>query len=257
VRRVGATAALAAACLAVAGCGGNGVKVPHGNPDARHGAETVDAYASVELLRALLFASSDSYYAGGSAEDARRQLERARTAYDALASRVQAGDPVVNREVTVRFDHVARVLRQGIAPDRYRDVVNPLADQLMDGVSQALVPPHARSDAGVQAEALKRITMRLAATYGAAISSSADDASGRLAFEESWGLWRRAQALDLLVAADLGDQKDAVAAAIDNLRQPAFPKGPVRPDKPAPAKVEAASAKILRTLDKRFGLQAI
>src|SRR4051794_17962791 len=99
------TALVAVAILAV-GCGsaGSGGGVPRGNPDTRHGPEAVDAYASVELLRALVVASSDPYYSGGSADDARTQLTRARSAYDALAGRVKAKDPVVDREVIARFN---------------------------------------------------------------------------------------------------------------------------------------------------------
>src|SRR3954453_5752365 len=91
--------------VAIAGCGGSGGSggVPQGNPDARHGPAAVDDYAAVELLRARLVASSDSYYSGGSAEDARNQLTRARATYDALAGRVKAKDPVVDREVVARF----------------------------------------------------------------------------------------------------------------------------------------------------------
>src|SRR4051812_40935169 len=102
-------AALAALALAVvlAGCGssgGGGGAAPRGNPDARYGPAAVDAYASVELLRALLLASSDGYYAGGSAADARSQIARARAAYDNLAPQVRAKDPVLDREVVARFD---------------------------------------------------------------------------------------------------------------------------------------------------------
>lgn len=253
-------AAAVAACLATAaplgGCGGSSPKVPHGNPDARRGAQAVDHYAQVEFLRALLVASSDSYYAGGSAEDARSQLRRARTAYDQVAAQVRAGDPVVDREVVVRFDIVARRLQQGIAPDKYRDLVGPLSDQLMDGVAQALVPQAARTDSGVQAEALRRVTLRLSATYDAA-GGGTDDTPSRLAFEESWGLWRRAQALQTLLGADLGSQQGRVMNALGNLRGPAFPNGPIQPDQPAAAKVDAASTRIVRALDGRFGLGAM
>src|SRR4051812_2897000 len=185
--------ALVLLAVALAGCGsgGGGGSVPKGNPDARHGPAAVDAYSSVELLRALLVASSDSYYAGGSASDARTQLARARAAYDALAARVKAGDPVVDREVVARFNTLARDLHAGTTPDHYRDLAGPLSDQLMDGVSQALVPEAARTDRGVQAEALRRITTRMAATYDAS-ASAPTDTTARLAFQEAWGLWRRA-----------------------------------------------------------------
>src|SRR3954447_24005497 len=144
------------ALIAVAGCGSSrgGGGVPRGNPDTRHGPVAVDNYAAVELLRARLIASSDSYYAGGSAQDARAQLTRARAAYDLLKANVAAKDSVVNREVGARFDVLGRELRRGVAPDHYRDLAAPLSDQLMDGVTQALVPDAARTDRGVQAEAL-------------------------------------------------------------------------------------------------------
>jgi hypothetical protein len=250
-----AAAACVAAALVAAGCGGGSSTVPRGNPDARHGAAAVDSYASVELLRALLVASSDSFYSGGSADDARAQLDRARAAYAPLSARVRAADPVLDREVTVRFALLTRDLRRGIPPDRYRDLATPLSDQLMDGVSQALVKPAARSDRGLQAEALRRVTTRMAATYDAATSAAGD--TGRLAFEESWGLWRRAQALTGLIKPDLGGQKDTVAAALNGLRGSAFPDGPTQPDSPPAGKVDAAGTRVVGALDKRFGFSGI
>src|SRR6266513_1065770 len=98
-----------ALALLIAGCGsGGGGSVPKGNPDARVGPAVVDDYAAVELLRAQLIASSDSYYAGGSAGDARTPLARARSAYDVLARRVKAKDAVVDREVIARFNTLTR-----------------------------------------------------------------------------------------------------------------------------------------------------
>jgi hypothetical protein len=251
-----AAAACVATALAAAGCGGGGSTVPRGNPDARHGAAAVDSYASVELLRALLVASSDSFYSGGSADDARTQLARARASYDALAPRVRAADPVVDHEVIVRFTLLARDLRRGIRPDRFRDLSNPLSDQLMDGVSQALVKPAARGDRGLQAEALRRVTTRMAATYDAA-TSAAGDPTGRLAFEESWGLWRRAQALTALIKPDLGGQKDRVTNTLNGLRGSAFPQGPTQPDSAPAGKVDAAGTRLVRALDKRFGFGGV
>lgn len=252
-----AAAALAVLALALAGCGGDGSGgVPRGNPDSRHGPEAVDDYAAVELLRARLVASSDSYYAGGSAADARMQLERARAAYDILAPRVKKNDPVVDREVVARFDTVTRGIRRGTSPDHYRDLAGPLADQLMDGVAQALVPPAARSDRGVQAEALRRVSTRLAATYDAA-AAGADQTTTRLAFEEAWGLWRRALALTTLIKPDLGGQKNTVAGSLNGLRGSAFPDGPSLIDAPPASKVEAAQQKVTDALSKRFGFDAL
>jgi hypothetical protein len=249
-------AACIAAALAIAGCGSSGSSAPHGNPDARHGAAAVDSYASVELLRALLVASSDGYYAGGSIADASRQLQRARAAYAPLSARVAAADPVLQREVTVRFNLLARDLERGMHADRYRDLAGPLTDQLMDGVSQALVKPRARSDRGLQAEALRRVTSRLAATYDAA-TSAAGDPNGRLAFQESWGLWRRALALTALVKPDLGGQTNTVANTLAGLRGSAFPQGPIEPDAATSGKVDKAGIRIIAALTKRFSFDQL
>jgi hypothetical protein len=249
-------AALAAIALLIAGCGGSSDGVPRGSPDSRHGPAAVDDYAAVELVRARLVASSDSYYSGGSAADARTQLQRARAAYDVLAPRVKKNDPVVDREVVARFDTLARDIRAGTAPDHYRDLANPLSDQLMDGVSQALVPQAARSDRGVQAEALRRVTARMAATYDAS-AAGLDDTTQRLAFEESWGLWRRALALTALIRPDLGSQTSAVSDTLANLRGSAFPEGPSQIDAPPSDKVDRAGTKVIDALDKRFGFTAL
>ena len=252
-----AAAALAALAVLMAGCGSDGSGgVPRGNPDTRHGPAAVDDYSSVELLRAQLVASSDSYYSGGSAADARTQLTRARAAYDLLAPRVKKNDPVVDREVVARFNTLARAIRSGTSPDHYRDLATPLSDQLMDGVAQALVPQAARTDRRVQAEALRRVSTRLAATYDAA-AAGADQTTTRLAFEESWGLWRRALALTTLIKPDLGGQKNTVAGSLNGLRGSAFPDGPALIDAPPAAKVEAAGRKVTEALDKRFDFGAL
>jgi hypothetical protein len=245
-----AVALMAALTLASCGSSGGG-SVPQGSPDQRHGAAAVDAYSAVELLRALLVASSDGFYAGGSAEDAAAQLDRARSAYEDLQAGVGRADPVLDREVSARFDTVEKALARGIAPDRYRDLMGPLADQLMDGVSQAVVKPAARSDRGVQAEALRRLAARMAATYAAAVEQGAT-----LAFEESWGLWRRSLALTALIKPDLGSQKDTVAGALNDLRGSAYADGPLIPDQPRPDKVDAARQRVTNALDKRFGFGA-
>lgn len=248
--------ALVAACLLVAGCGGSGPRVPQGSPDARHGADAVDTYASIEFMRALLIASSDGFAGGGSADDARAQLERGRAAYARLSPMVRASDPVLDHEMLVRFDQTTKLMQQGITPDRYRGLVGPLFDQLADGVVQAAVPEPARTDPGVEAEALKRLTMRLAATYDASATPAADSAS-HLAFQEAWGLWRRASVLGGILGAKLGRQRDRITAALSDIRGPAFPDGPVPVDAPPTAKVDRASAEVVRALDQRFGLAAI
>jgi hypothetical protein len=251
-------AVLAAVALLIAGCGSSGSgAVVRGNPDARHGPAAIDDYSAVELLRARLVGLSDAFYAGGSAGDTRIQLQRARAGYDVLAPRVKAKDPVVDREVVARFNVLTRDLRRGIAPDHFRDLANPLGDQLMDGVAQALVPQDARSDRGVQAEALRRVTARLAATYDAAAAGAADDTTSRLAFEESWGLWRRALALTTLIKPNLGSQKDTVAGSLNGLRGSAFPDGPVAPTTPSVQKVDGVGTKVIEALNKRFGFDSL
>lgn len=251
------TAALAAVALLLAGCGSaDSGTVPRGDPDTRHGPAAVDDYAAVELIRARLLASSDAYYAGGSADDARIQLERARSAYGVLEARVKAKDPVVDREVIVRFNELARDIQRGMAPDHFRDLTTPLADQLMDGVSQAIVPAAARSDRGLQAEALRRVTALLAATYDAS-ASGADETTARLAFQSSWGLWRRALALTALIKPDLGGQKSAVFDSLNNLRGKAFPNGPNTLDTPPAEKVDQVRTKVIDALDERFGFTAV
>jgi hypothetical protein len=249
-------AAVVVACLALAGCGSGGGKVPQGSPDTRHGADLVDTYAASELMRALLIASSDGYFAGGSADDARTQLERARRAYDPLSERVRAGDPVLARELDARFELSAQQLRHGISADAYGRLVTPLFDQLGDGILQAAVPAPVRGDAGVQAEALRRVTLRMGATYDAAIAAAGDTPS-RLAFQESWGLWRRAAVLDSMLAGKLGSQKGAVIDTLNNLRGDAFPNGPAPLESPPARKVDTAVARVAQALDRRFGLKSL
>jgi hypothetical protein len=258
MQRAAAAVLFVLACaLGACGSSSSSGSAPQGNPAARHGSAAVDSYAAVELLRARLTASSDSYYAGGSADDARRQLASARGAYERLAPRVRAKDRAVDREVTARLDLLARDLQRGVAPDHYRDLATPLADQLMDGVEQALVPEAARSDRGVQAEALRRVTNRLAATYDAA-STGVDRAVARQAYEESWGLWRRAQALTALIKANLGEEASTVSGELNDLRGSAFKDGPTMPGSlPAAANVDGASTKVIAAVTKRFGLGAL
>jgi hypothetical protein len=257
MRKSAAAVLLVLACaLSACGSGGSG-KAPQGNPNARHGSTAVDSYAAVELLRARLIASSDSYYAGAPAGDARQQLAGAREAYDALAPRVRANDPTVDREVVARFNLLARDLHRGGAPDHYRDLTNPLADQLMDGVAQAAVPEAARSDRGVQAEALRRVANQLAATYDAASAGAATNIA-RLAFQQSWGLWRRAQVLSTLIKVQLGEHAGAVASDLNDLRGSAFKNGPSMPGSlPNASTVDTTAGNVIAVVTKQFGLGAL
>ena len=109
---------------------------------------------------------------------------------------------------------------------------------------------------GVQAEALRRVSTRLAATYDAA-AAGADQTTTRLAFEEAWGLWRRALALTTLIKPDLGGQKDTVAGSLNGLRGSAFPDGPALIDAPPSSRVDSARQKVVDALSKRFGFDAL
>ena len=248
-----AVALALALALGIGGCGGSGPKVPRGDPDLRHGPTAIDSYAQVEFMRALLIASSDEFYAGGPAGDARTQLQRARALYNQLAGRVRTADPTVDREVTARFNLVARLLAQGAPPDRYRDFAGPLSDQLMDGVSQALVPRAAGADPGVKAEALRRIAIRMAADYDAA-TSALDDTQARLAFEEAWGMWRRGQAVANILGNELGSKQSLVKNTLATIHAKSFPQGPSIPQSPRPDQVDGASVEIVDAVVKRFGL---
>lgn len=255
MRAAAAAALLALACL-LSACGSSGSeRAPRGNPDARHGGTAVDNYAAVELLRALLIASSDGYNAGGGVADARTQLSRARANYAVLEGAVKARDPVVDREVSARFDLLTRDLRRSVSPKQYQGLAGPLFDQLMDGVAQALVPEKARDDRGVQAEALRRLAARMGADYDVAASSPGDDTS-KLAFQEAWGIWRRAQIVGGLLKASLGPENSAVNDTIGNLRAYGFPNGPAPPANPPAGKVDAATAKIVNALLKRYALDS-
>lgn len=255
LRKGFAAAALLAAL--VAGCGGSGGggggAVPRGNPDVRFGPRAVDNYSAVELLRALIVASSDAYYAGASAADARTQLLQARSNYAVLADQVRAADPVVDREVVARFNLLQHLIRSGIAPDHYRDLATPLGDQLMDGVMQAIVPPKGQRDRGIQAEALSRVVTRMDATYDTA-ASGGDPDTDRLAYEQSWGLWRRALTLTAILKPYLGSKKNMVAGTLNNLRGTAFMNGPLPPDAPDATKADAATQRVTQALVARFGL---
>jgi hypothetical protein len=255
MRARGLTAAVAAACLVLGGCSGREPVVPQGNPDARHGAEAVDAYASIELMRALLIASSDGFAAGGSADEARVQLDRARAGYARLSAAVRAGDAELDHEVLLRFDQAAHAIRNGTTPETYRGLVGPLFDQLSDGITQAALSAAVRGDPGVQAVALRRVAMRMAATYDAAGAPGGDTPS-RLAFQEAWGLWRRATILDSVLGGNLGSQEGPLASALNNLRDPVFKDGAGSTAR-LPARVDAAARRVVRGVDARFGLQGL
>jgi hypothetical protein len=104
----------------------------------------------------------------------------------------------------------------------------------------------------VQAEALRRLVSRMAATYEAAA-----DQGTTLAFQESWGLWRRSLALTALIKPDLGPQKNTVAGALNALRGTAYADGPNVPDQPKPEKVDSAQQRVGTALDKRFRFGSI
>jgi hypothetical protein len=96
----------------------------------------------------------------------------------------------------------------------------------------------------------------MAATYDAS-AANLDETTARLAFQESWGLWRRALALTTLIKPNLGSQKNTVAGTLNGVRGTAFPDGPRVLDSPPSQKVDAASTKVIDALNKRFGFDSL
>ncbi len=253
MRAATAAVLVALACL-LAACGNSSsAKPPQGNPDARFGPQAVDDYAAVELLRAQLIAAGDGYASGAPASDARTQLNQARVAYSVLEPRVKAKDPIVDREVAARFAKVEQEIAKPIGRQAFAGSIGPLFDQLMDGVAQALVREKARDDRGLQAETLRRVVARLAGTYDSA-ASALDAQTERLAFQQSWGLWRRASTIDGPLSATLGPDSGTVTNTISNMKGYAFPNGALPLANPPANKVDEDSAKVIAALVKRYGL---
>src|SRR5204863_8736480 len=98
-------------------------------------------------------------------------------------------------------------------------------------------------------------TTRMAATYDAS-ASAPTDTTARLAFQEAWGLWRRALALTALIKPNLGAQKDTIAGTLNGLRGAAFPSGPTQLDARPATKVDTGETKIVDALNTRFAREA-
>lgn len=237
--------AAAGAALTLAACGSDASDVPRGDPAVRHGERAVADYLAVEEIRSYLSAASDYYYSGGSAPPTRTLIGQARDQYAALARRVSAKDRVLNREVEVAFERADRAIERGATPDGARDTIGPLADQLMDGVVQSLVPRAARQDAGLQAAVMSKLLERV---------DVLSDAGLPQLFAQEWGYLRRAQALHVALAEDLGPQKNTVTNAFGRLRDKSFPEGALPPQGSEPEPPAQAVDRIRDALEERFGL---
>lgn len=240
---------LVAAAAVLGGCGSDGPSVVRGDPAVRHGEEPIADYVAIEEVRAALTAASDLYYSGGRATDARDLVQTAREKYGALEKRVERADPILAREIEVAFGRGERVLARGATPDGVRDTLDPLTDQLFDGVLQELVPRAARQDPGVQADVMTKLLQRIDVLRSTGLAQL---------FAQEWGYLRRAQALHVALAEDLGPQKARVTAGFDRLREKSFPQGALRPgddaetDSPAPV-----VDRIRAAVEERFGLVAL
>ena len=238
----------AALVLPLAGCGDDAATVPRGDPAVRHGERAVADYLAVEEIRSHLAAASDYYYSGGSAASTRALIGQARDRYLSLAERIAGRDPVLTREVGVAFERADRAVERGATPDGARDTIGPLADQLMDGVVQALVPREARQDPGLQAAVMSKLLERV---------DVLSDAGLPQLFAQEWGYLRRAQALHVALAEDLGPEKDDVTNAFGRLRDRSFPEGAVAPKGAEPEPPARAVDRIRDALEERFGLTSL
>ena len=242
--RTAAAAVLAA--LLLAGCGGGGdAKVPRGDPAVRHGENAVADFLAVEEIRAHLAAASDYYYSGGGANPTSTLIGQAADRYSGLARRVTAKDATLHREVQVGFQRAFRAIEREATPDGARDTIDPLSDQLMDGVVQALVPKAARQDPGLQAAVMSKLLERV---------NVLSDAGLPQLFAQEWGYLRRAQAIHVALAEELGPQKGAVTDAFGRLRDKSFPDGARTPTGAEPEPPARAIDRIREALEERFGL---
>ena len=234
--------------LTLAACGGDDRSVPRGDPAVRHGERAVADYLAVEEIRSQLAAASDYYYGGGGGAPARTLLGQARDRYAALSPRVERRDSILDREVGIAFARAERALARGSTPDGARDTIAPLLDQLMDGVVQSLVPRDARQDPGLQAAVMSRLLERV---------NVLSDAGLPQLFAQEWGYLRRAQALHVALAEDLGPQKQTVTNAFGRLRDRSFPQGAVVPRDAEPEPPAQAIDRIRGAVDERFGLASL
>ena len=249
-----AALALVGAAGPLAACGGDESPAPQGPPAARHGADPVSVLARVEELRSRLVAASD-LYALRQDQDARAHLDGARTAYAPLGPRVQAEDPILDREIHAAFDRIAAAIARGEDPDFARGRIGLLGGQLMDAVAEALIAAPARTDAGVRAEVMLATTQSLERAYSEG-TAGPPNAEGRRAVQRAYGLLARSQLIARATAGSLGPQKDAVVETLSRLRERAFPTGILPPPSPPLAsEVAKAVGRVQAALAERFALR--
>jgi hypothetical protein len=252
--RIARVAAAVAAAAALAGCGDDGERPPQGPPQNRHGGGAIERFRIVELARARLVAASD-LTALGRRQDAAFHFRRAARLWTELSPRVRESDPVLEREVSAAFARVADELAHAASFDQVRDRLSPLANQLLEGVVDALVPRPARADPGVKARVLLDLLGQMEREYALARRPGAG-VPGRLAQEHAWTLLGRSQAVARAMVDDLGPQRETVVEGLKETRE-LFPAGAAPPPSPAPlAELRERLQRVRRALTERFGIGA-
>jgi hypothetical protein len=245
----------AAACVAaVSGCGEDTEAAPHGSPVERHGEQAVATVQQIEQIRARLVAAAD-LYGLRQAGDARLHLRVAQSRWAELEPRVEPEDAVLAREMSAGFERIDRLMADRATFDSVRDLLSPLSDQLLGGVTAALLDQDATADRGLQAEVTRRIVTEMAGTFAQG-TRPGDDPARRTSLQYSYGLMARAQAIARGLSKSLGAEKDDVTNTLSNVRERNFPDGLDHPQpKPAEA-MSAAAARITAALARRYDLHA-
>jgi hypothetical protein len=215
---------------------------------------------AVEEVRASLVPASD-LYGLGRVDDARVHLAAARRAYAPLAPRVRARNRRLGRELGLVFPLLERWMDERAPPDRVRERITPVRDQLLDGVLETLVPTAVRVDPAVQAAVVRRLIGGLEREYWRA-SPPPEDAGARLALQSAYGHLSRSQAGVQAIEQELGAVLEDIAMPLSTLRFEAFagglgppppgldPPPPAKP--PPPERVAGLLAEVRRGLDRRF-----
>lgn len=220
--------AAALAALVAGGCGG-GDDEPARAPAAGFAPDAARGVLLVERIRARLVPVSD--LAGlGRPLDGIAHLAAADSLWRRVERRVEAGDAVLAREVSVAFDRTRRALTGTGTFDAVRDVAGPLEGQLLGGVREELVPDkEARLAPAVKAAALVALLDDFERHYAEGVQGADERAQ---ALERAFGSLVRAQALAREIVDGLGPRRDAVVEGLKGLREATFPDGLVAPGDP-------------------------
>jgi hypothetical protein len=176
---------------------------------------------------------------------------------------VRAKVPRLDHEIRFAFALLTRWMAEGEDPQRVRERIAPVGDQLMDGALEALLPTAVRLDPAVRAAVVRRLLVELDANYRRA-APPPDDADARLAMQRAYGLLSRSQHGVQEIEEALGTALLDLSTPLSLLRFEAFPGGlgpppppvegeprpPAQP--PPPARVTALVNDARRALDRRF-----